>query len=326
MGIIWVCEWQIAPGQYYPTINNFKSFTAAKKFARSLIRHKVDFSYYINKIRTGVAKKEYRMAVANFYERFFTDPSFPKSKKDIPKKEDYPESEEYCDEDDYYDSLDEIKYIMADDDEIFIDAELTNFPSVYSDMLFMKDPLGVYRFDINFENVFGIEYKPPFNDMSVSLYPRLTPGPLFVLNELSYDSPRTYQDIIENCSLDYSNRYEIECYGMDRTLRRYVAALRRVGFNVISGKKGLMLAPPSPPIKDPKRYGKTEYPLMIGRVLMDSEGKLKQADIIKKVEETFGVRMHRKTVGKCMNEIKEYGIWMFDRHKFDENPDKEKKS
>ncbi len=318
MGILWTCEWQIAPGQYYSTVKNFKSFTAAKRFARELICEKVDFSYFIKLIRGGTAKKEYRQAVADFYEKFFTDPTFPKTKNDIPKEKDYPESEDHSDEEGYFDSLDEIDFVSVGQKIISIDECIYNFPSLYSDMVFMKDPLYEYSFDIYFENIIGTEYTPPFKDMSIRLYPRLTPGPLFLLNELSYSIPRTYKEIIEKGGIGYSEKYEIECYGMERTLRRYVAALRRVGFNVISGKNGLMLGPPSPPIKDPKRYGKTEYPLMILRILMDCEGKPKQADIIKKVEETFGVTMHRKTVSKCMKEINEYGKWMVSRHKSEE--------
>lgn len=114
----WVMLWDVRWTDGVKDVDGmeFNSFAEVKKAAREKIRE-IEVSDVVASIRSGI-NKDYRNAIGNFFERYFTDPNFPKSEEDIPSTDirDYPMPEPETPEEEETEDFDDIEYSEPEED------------------------------------------------------------------------------------------------------------------------------------------------------------------------------------------------------------------
>lgn len=228
---IWLCEWEIAPGDGKHK-KKFSKYSEANAFIRSLLVRSIDISTCVEKI---LAKGDYlySKAIAEFLTRYFTDEHFPYSESDIPSDnpEDYPDYESYPEDDDFFSS--------DDCCEEGFDVSAGGFLFLYE------------GYDISSD---------------------------FVLEEADIEKKYRYGEGLR-CEYENGN-----------------------GYSNGNGANDMVLH-----LTSDTDWGTNANPIMILRVLQNAKEPMLQQDIIREIENEYGVTLERKAIGRNIDMLKALG-------------------
>lgn len=263
---VWICRWEVIPGNGEQT-EQFPNLAAAKQAMRQKIADCIDLQDYIADLEPQVA---------DFLGRFLSDPQFPQSKNDIP--DDY--------EDPEYGEL----YLGAGaiDWEYPYDA----YPRLHTNMVLAS----VEHEDCHFDFWYECPEEAISNGvkaLSISISPRMDYGtsayPLMVLCALR-KYPQTQEQIMRMI-------YDIWDTTIDRkAVGRHLQLLQDMGLPVQHGPDGYYYGGEACEPKSDIKYGPSAYPLMICKVLNGTPKT--QTVIIQAVQEKYGTKIDRKAVSR----------------------------
>lgn len=307
---VWIVEYEALTDE--GTVE-FEDFNSAKIYARSLISKYSEAPEYLEDLRNGHRKK-YRAAIADFFEKYFSDPLFPYTDADIPSddandyKEEAPEGMvfgEELDEDDedaYYEYESPEEYFEEDEFEVYIgngedwintdNFEQCELPNIETNLILAADEKNTYKYDED--------------TLSIKIYRKLYTGgrtnPILILEKL-----KNRQIVDPDCYND-DYKYE-EAYGVGekapmskRTVYRHINLLCDLGYVITKKESGFALAGKTAP-KNIK-FGKSSYPIMVLDVLESAGRPLLQNDIIEEIQSRYnGTTIHRKAIGNIIKDL-----------------------
>ena len=338
----WVMLWDVRWTNSVEDIGGkeFNSFDAVKKAAREKIRE-IDVSDVVAFIRSGI-NKDYCNAIGDFFERYFTDPNFPKSEEDIPSTDirDYPMPEPETPEEEETEDFDDIEYSEPEED-----TELSIW--IFTGSISTQDENALPRIVTNLifpEETKGKCYEEPImdiDDFSKFLKEDIT----FILDNdapkyiFQFDPPKggtlplhgkarvnsaciKFCKIFQHELLDIVSILKNEGRPMSlqdiesktsadiRTLSHQVAALTDLGVirDVGGGSYELVDAVGgSFHIVPPKKPGTSVYPILILDVLERSATPMNMQDIADAVRQKYGIAIKRQTVSSHLAHLRELG-------------------
>ena len=274
MKYIWLCRWEVIPGDGEHT-QLFSTFGEARREMRKKITETIDLSAYLPELEPQAAQ---------FLHSYISDPQFPRCDSDVP--EDYAEPEEgelildsyYIHWDYPYSARPQLKTNLVSNDELQNDCYF-DFWYEYPKKAPSK---GVKALSI---------YVRPHIDYGTSAYP------LMVWKAL-WERPQTQEQIAHNILQRWQTVIDRKAIG------RHLHLLKDLGYPVKHNLEGYYqsgtFSDPSPNLK----YTPNTYPILILQVL--DETPKNQAAIIKAVEDRFGAKMDRKAVSRhiaLLNEL-----------------------
>lgn len=208
---VWICRWEIAPGDGEHT-ERFSSLSAAKRAMRQKISKCVDLCEYLADLDA---------VAADFLGKYLSDPQFPGCKADVP--EDYQEPEH---------------------GELILDAGFICWDHPYDAYLRLNTNLVLENIsDEDYTFDFWYEHPEELTDnritgLSIRISPRIDYGtsayPLMILRVLN-STPKSQEQIIR----DVFERYDTK---MDRkAVGRHLKLLQALGFTVEHNQEGYYL-------------------------------------------------------------------------------------
>lgn len=306
---IWIVEYE-APGE--ENEKSFESFSDAKLFARTLISKYSEAPEYLDDLRSGNRKK-YRAAIADFFEKYFNDPSFPYTEADIPSDNasDYSEEPPYGmifgedlgeDDDTDYEYESPKEYFEEDEIEVYIgngddwlntgDFAQCELPTIETNLVLARDENETYKYNED--------------TLSIKIYKKLCTGgrsnPVMILAELKSGhpiNPESYKDDEE-----YEDAYGVgEKAPMSmRTVYRHIKLLRDLGYVITKIESGFAIEGKTAPKNN--KFGKSAYPIMVLDVLENTDKPLLQNEIIEETKSRYnGTTIHRKAIGNIIKEL-----------------------
>lgn len=338
----WVMLWDVRWTNSVEDIGGkeFNSFDAVKKAAREKIRE-IDVSDVVAFIRSGI-NKDYCNAIGDFFERYFTDPNFPKSEEDIPSTDirDYPMPEPETPEEEETEDFDDIEYSEPEED-----TELSIW--IFTGSISTQDENALPRIVTNLifpEETKGKCYEEPImdiDDFSKFLKEDIT----FILDNdapkyiFQFDPPKggtlplhgkarvnsaciKFCKIFQHELLDIVSILKNEGRPMSlqdiesktsadiRTLSHQVAALTDLGVirDVGGGSYEVVDAVGgSFHIVPTKKPGTSVYPILILDVLERSATPMNMQDIADAVRQKYGIAIKRQTVSSHLAHLRELG-------------------
>lgn len=273
---VWMCQWETIPGDG-EHLEKFPTLAEAKKAMRQKISQCMDLSEYLADLDPNAE---------NYLRNYLSDPDFPYSKEDAPEDYEEPEHGE----------------LILDANYISWDYPCDAYPRLHTDLLLDDGDKGEFEFHFWYEHM----EKAPENGakgMSIRIYSEIDYGtsayPLIILRVLS-DTPKTQDQIIQSIWEWYDKKIDRKAVG------RHLKLLQDMGFPVQKSKDGYWRdgGPHAP--KSDISYTPSAYPLMILQVL-DGTPK-SQAEIIRAVQEKYGVTIGRKAVGGHLELLKTLGF------------------
>lgn len=273
---VWMCQWEVTPGDG-EHLDQFPTLQAAKKAMREKIAKYIDLKEYLADLEASVSA---------FLERYLSDPQFPKSKADIPV--DYQEPE--------YGEL------ILDSNFIRWDHPYGAFPRMNGNLVLDAAKNEDYTFDFWYEfpeEATGNGSK----GLSIRIYSRIDYGtsayPLMVLFALRKE-PATQEQIARRI-------HEIWDTVIDRkAIGRHLELLKALGYSVQHRTDGYFYDGSNlAPLEDIK-WTPSAYPLMVLLVLGIEPQT--QAEIIRAVQDKYGVKIDRKAVGRHLSLLTELGF------------------
>ena len=325
----WVMLWDVRWTNSVEDIGGkeFNSFDALKKSAREKIRE-IDVSDVVAFIRSGI-NKDYCNAIGDFFERYFTDPNFPKSEEDIPSTDigDYPMPEpEMPEEEEETDDFDYIEYNEPEEDtelSIWISTDRIStqdenaLPRIVTNLIFpeetkenfldeditfiLDDDAPQYMFQFEREG-WGKPFlhgKARVNSAYIKFCKIFQHELLDIVSILKNEGrPMSIQDIESKTSADI------------RTLSHQVAALTDLGVirDVGGGSYELVDAVGgSFHIAPTKKPGTSVYPILILDVLERSAMPMNMQDIADAVRQKYDIAIKRQTVSSHLAHLRELG-------------------
>lgn len=343
----WVMLWDVRWTNSVEDIGGkeFNSFDAVKKSAREKIRE-IDVSDVVAFIRSGI-NKDYCNAIGDFFERYFTDPNFPKSEEDIPSTDigDYPMPEpEMPEEEEETDDFDYIEYNEPEEDtelSIWISTDRIStqdenaLPRIVTNLIFPEETKE------NNDEYHGLEPED-FDDFSKFLKEQHI---AFIFDDdapqyiFQFDPPEggtlplhgkervnsacikfckilqpellDVVSVLKNSSRPMSRQDVANITMADiRTLSHQVAALTDLGVirDVGGGSYELVDAVGgSFHIAPTKKPGTSVYPILILDVLERSAMPMNMQDIADAVRQKYGIAIKRQTVSSHLAHLQELG-------------------
>lgn len=343
MKTIWYVKYDIVRKH---GVKKYDNIAEAMLFSRKLISKYSEIPEYLKDMRDG-RRKKFRGAVADFLEKYYSDPNFTFTESEIPSSnpEDYEEDipagiifGEDLDDDAEYDYYSPDEYFEEDEFFPYIDADgfgsdgdgydETGLPEFNCNISFdSNDELYEYREDRLFIEIYSKKFSGGRSNA------------LLVLNSISGASPLRIEGNINRAKLSYTvdgnecffnisdvqDKFDYMC---NKTIHRCIELLRLLGYSIkeerhIVEKPGVdvfarkkrfveysfILTGKTDPQKPAKgSYGKSAYPIMVLRVLEDAHTPLLQSEIIKRIQNKFyGTTIHRKAVGNSIKELIEHG-------------------
>ena len=313
----WVMLWDVKWTDHVADVGGkeFNSFAEVKKAAREKIRE-IEVSDVVASIRSG-NNKDYCNAIGNFFERYFADPNFPRSEKDIPSTN--INNTELCIwiTSDEFGIQDEITNLKIQTNLIFPEETKENYFEYYSlepedlgDLSkFLKDTTFIFDDDAP-QYMFQFErerWGEPFlhgkahvNSACIKFCKILQPELLDVVSILKDEGrPMSLQDIESKTSANI------------RTLSHWIEALTALGVirNAGNGSYELVdavggsfhIAPKK------KKPGSSVYPILILDVLERSATPMNMQDIADAVHQKYDIAIKRQTVSLHLAHLRELG-------------------
>ena len=287
MKIVWLCRWEVIPGNGEHTVI-FSTLSEAQLAMRRKISENIDLSDYLPKLEPQAAQ---------FLKNYISDPQFPRSESDVPEDyEDYEDSEDYAEP--------EAGKLILEPYYIRWDHPCGACPQLKSNLVTFDEQQDRVYFD------FWYEYpkKAPakgVKGMSIYIRSHIDYGtsayPLMVWKAL-WERPQTQEQIAKRISESWQTEIDRKAVG------RHLHLLQDLGFPVKHNLNGYYRSgdfrKPSPDIK----YTPNTYPILILLVL--DETPKTQATIIKSIEDQFGATIDRKAVSRHIKLLQElhYGI------------------
>ena len=273
---VWMCQWEVTPGDG-EHIEKFSSLTAAKKAMREKIAEHIDLEAYLADLDP---------AAAGFLGRYLSDPTFPQSKSDVPEDYDEPEHGE----------------LIIDPGFIRWDHPYDAFPRMNGNLVLEDSEHEDYTFD------FWYEYpeEAAGNDakgLSIRIYSRTDYGtsayPLMVLFALR-EEPATQDQIAHRIRETWDTIIDRKAIG------RHLELLKTLGYPIQHGVEGYYYSGEILVPSADAKWTPSAYPLMVLEVL-DVEPQT-QNEIVQSVQEKYGIKMDRKAVGRHLELLKAIGF------------------
>lgn len=278
----WICKWELIPGgkKYSAT---YPSQLEARRAMAKVLTDAVNLQEHIRALRND--EGEDCDSSADFLEEFLSNLTMPES--GLPNNYDIPD---YCLLE--FDSCDGFRWGYYRGECPFLSAGHVyegneNEPYVVS--FNYENPDSISRDRVNAVEIRIIEHI----DYGTSAYPLMV---LFALRKF----PKTQDQIISTIR-DYWDTV-IE----RKAVARHLQLLQDLGFPVQKSAEGYYCCEE---VREPKadfKYTPNAYPLLILQVL-DSAPKT-QAQIIRSVQEKYGVKIDRKAVSRHLELLKALGI------------------
>lgn len=261
---VWVCQWENAPELKLHT-EKFFSFPEAVKAMRGKITECIDLEEYIADLQPNEA---------NYLRNYLTDPNFPYSETDVPEDFDLPEYGDLA----LYGSVITWKYPY--------DA----YPCLHTNLVLNPDGDSECFFDFHYNypeeatghGVAGLNIKIiPCMDYGNSAHPLMV---WLALRE----EPQTQRELIRRILIEMGTAIERKAIG------RHLKLLQDIGLPVHKNEQGYYYGGAWQNPRTDVKFGTSAYPLMVWHVL-DHTPK-SQAEIIRAVQEKYGVKIDRKAV------------------------------
>mgnify|MGYP004522768555 CR=1 FL=1 len=292
----------------------FNSFAEVKNAAREKIRE-IEVSDVVASIRNGI-NKDYRNAIGDFFERYFADPNFPRSEKDIPSTN--INNTELCIwiTSDEFGIQDEITNLKIQTNLIFPEETKENYFEYYSlepedlgDLSkFLKDTTFIFDDDAP-QYMFQFErerWGEPFlhgkarvNSAYIKFCKILQPELLDVVSALKNSGrPMSLQGIASTTMANI------------RTLSHWIEALKDLGvirdagdglYELVDAVGGSFNITPT------KKPGSSVYPILILDVLERSATPMNMQDIAYAIRQKYGIAIKRQTVSSHLAHLRELG-------------------
>lgn len=273
---VWKCRWETIPGDG-EHIENFPTLTAARQAMRQKIADHINLEEYLADLEPQAAA---------FLGSFLSDPQFPRSKADIPAEYEEPED----------------GVLILDSGYIRWDYPYDAFPRMNTNLVLDDADSDDYTFDFWYEypeeatgnGAKGLSISISSHmDYGTSAYPLMV---LFALREY----PQTQEQIIRTISETWNTVIDRKAVG------RHLQLLQDLGFPVQHSLQGYCYDGAHGTPRIDTKYSPSAYPLLILQVL-DETHKTKAA-IIRAVQETYGVKIDRKAVGRHLELLKALGF------------------
>lgn len=292
---VWMCQWEVIPGDG-EHLDKFPTLDRAKCAMRELIVKNIDLKEYLSDLETNSEA---------FMERYLTDPSFPRSKSDIPESYEEPEHGE----------------LIIDPGFIRWDHPYDAFPRMNGNLVLEDSEHDDYSFD------FWYEYPEEATGngakgLSIRIYSRIDYGtsayPLMVLFALR-KAPATQDQIARKIRETWDTIIDRKAIG------RHLELLKALGYPVHHGVGGYYYGGDILVPSENAKWTPSAYPLMVLEVL-DVEPQT-QNEIVHSVQEKYGVKMDRKAVSRHLELLKAIGFDLLQKSKrgYYLLPDKSKK-
>ena len=268
---VWMCRWEVIPGNGEQTIQ-FPTLAAAKQAMREKIAESIDLTQYLSDLEPQVAA---------FLKNYLSDPQFPQSKSHIP--------EEYADP--------ERGVLILDSGFIRWDHPYSAYPRMNTNLVLDNTDDDTYSFDFWYERPREVSGKK-VKALSISIFPYTDYGtsayPLMVLLALR-KTPQTQSMIAQEIRDSWDTDIDRKSVG------RHLQLLQDLGYPVQHCAEGYYLdGEPGEP-NAYIQFKPSAYPLMVLQVLNSTPKK--QADIIREIEEKFGIKIGRKAVARHLELI-----------------------
>lgn len=292
---VWMCQWEVTPGDG-EHLDKFPTLDRAKCAMRELIVKNIDLKEYLSDLETNSEA---------FMERYLTDPSFPRSKSDIPESYEEPEHGE----------------LIIDPGFIRWDHPYDAFPRMNGNLVLEDSEHDDYSFD------FWYEYPEEATGngakgLSIRIYSRIDYGtsayPLMVLFALR-EEPATQDQIARRIRETWDTIIDRKAIG------RHLELLKALGYPVQHGTDGYYYSGDILVPSADAKWTPSAYPLMVLEVL-DVEPQT-QNEIVQSVQEKYGIKMDRKAVSRHLELLKAIGFDLLQKSKcgYYLLPDKSKK-
>lgn len=312
----WVMMWDLRWTNHTEDVGGkeFNSFAEVKKAAREKIRE-IEVSDVVASIRSG-NNKDYCNAIGNFFERYFADPNFPRSEKDIPSTN--INNTELCIwiTSDEFGIQDEITNLKIQTNLIFPEETKENYFEYYSlepedlgdlskflkDTTFIFDddaPQYMFQFECERWGEPFLHGKARVNSAYIKFCKILQPELLDVVSALKNSGrPMSLQGIASTTMANI------------RTLSHWIEALKDLGVirNAGNGSYELVDAVGgSFHIAPTKKPGTSVYPILILDVLERSATPMNMQDIADAIRQKYGIAIKRQTVSSHLAHLRELG-------------------
>lgn len=273
---IWICRWEVIPGNGEQT-QKFSTFAAAKQAMRRKIAENVDLKEYISNLDPKAAQ---------FLNNYLSDPQFPRNETDVP--EDYEEPE--------------LGELTLDAGFIIWDFPYKAHPRLDTTLVLTERDDCEYRFMFYYaypQKATGSGVKElsitiaPYTDYGTSAYP------LMVLLSLC-ENPRTQDQIVRNIAETWDTIIERKAVG------RHLHLLQELGMPVQHGPDGYFYDGAQSAPKSGINFSPSAYPILVLQVL--SNAHKTQAAIIREIQKKFGIKIDRKAVARHLALLKALGF------------------